>query len=319
MIKQTRKLVSRFYPHDLVVVIFAIFLIVMNLIFHDKIENWMILSIINLIVIFFVLLIIYYDSKYQFKVIHVIRNWYIVFIVLLTFKMLYYMVFPIHGRDYDELLIKIDRLIFGVDPTVWLSQFASPVLTEIVQIAYSSFYFLFLIAGYELFKKKEYEKFQYAAFIVVYGFYLSYIGYFFLPAIGPRFTLHNFYAINEELPGLLFTNILRDFVNFGESTSLNYPNAAEVVQRDVFPSGHTQLTLVLMYLSCIYKMKTRYFLWVTGILLIFGTVYLRYHYVIDLLAGGVFMIITIWSAKIIYKWWNKKRINLSSQLELFSP
>lgn len=308
-----KKLISRFYAHDLVVVLFALFLIIVNLIFFEKIEHWVTLSFINLILVLFVILIIYLDDRYKLKALHIIRNWYIVFVVLLTFKMLYYMIVPIHGRDYDDLLIKIDRLIFGVDPTVWLSQFASPILTEIVQIAYSSFYFLFIIAGYELFKKGDYEKFQFAAFVVVYGFYLSYIGYFFLPAIGPRFTLHNFYTINDELPGLLFTSFLRDFVNFGESISLNHLNAAEVVQRDVFPSGHTQLTLVLMYLSCIYKMKTRYFLWITGILLIFGTVYLRYHYVIDLIAGGVFMVVTIYTANHIYRWWNKITVDRTTK------
>lgn len=310
--KKIKYLLSNLLPHDLVVVLFALFLILMNIIFSEKIGHWLMLIFINLFLIFFVLVVTYIDNKYKIKTIHIIRNWYIVLVVLLTFKMLYYMITPIHGKDYDEILINLDRMIFGVDPTVWMSKFASPLLTEIVQIAYSSFYFLFIVAGYELFKNKDYEKFQYAAFVVVYGFYLSYIGYFLLPAIGPRFTLHNFYAINEELPGLIFTNFLRDFVNFGESITSTHPDAAKIVQRDVFPSGHTQLTLVLMYLSSVYKMKTRYFLWIIGILLIFGTVYLRYHYVIDLIAGGIFMVITIWSAKYIYPWWNRTRSRIVS-------
>ncbi len=300
-------LLSNLLAHDLVVVLFAIILILINIVFCNRIENWLILSLINVLLIIFVLVITYLDTKYRTKIIHFIRNWYIVLVVLLTFKMLYFMIAPIHGKDYDEILIKIDRMIFGVDPTIWLHQFAFPLLTEIVQIAYSSFYFLFIIAGYELFKNKDFEKFQYAAFVVVYGFYLSYIGYFSLPAVGPRFTLHDFYTINDELPGFLVTNFLRDFVNFGESISIHNPDAVKIVQRDVFPSGHTQLTLVLMYLSSVYKMKTRYFLWIIGLLLIFGTVYLRYHYVIDLIAGGFFMIFTVWTAKYIYAWWNRVR------------
>lgn len=299
--------VANLLPHDLIVILFAIFLIILNLIFYKRIEHWLILIIANFVLITIVLVLSYADYKSKNKIVHLIKNWYIVFVVLITFKMLYYMVYPIHGRDYDEILIEIDRMIFGVDPTVYLVRFANPILTEIIQIAYSSFYFLFLIAGYELFKNKDYEKFQYAAFLVVYGFYLSYIGYFILPAIGPRFTLHDFYAINRELPGIFLTNFLRDFVNFGESISSFHPQAAELVQRDVFPSGHTQLTLVLMYISAKYKMKTRWFLWITGTLLIVGTVYLRYHYVIDLIVGALFMWLTVWSAKYIYSYWNRVR------------
>ncbi len=306
-----KKYFSALQPVDLVVVVFALLLIALDIIFHSRIEHYFELISINVFVIIFVLVVVNLDARYENKLLKSIRSWYIAPIILLTFKQLYFMIAPIHGKDYDTLLIEIDRWLFGVDPTVWLWQFSHPLLTEIIQIAYSSFYFLFIIAGYELYKKGEFEKFYYAAFLIVYGFYLSYIGYFFLPAVGPRFTLHDFNAINTELPGLFLTNFLRDFVNYGESIVKGHPNPIEIVQRDVFPSGHTQLTLVLMYISAQYKMRTKIFLWVVGVLLIFGTVYLRYHYVIDLIAGGVFMLLTIWTAKFVYNGWNSLRLRWS--------
>jgi hypothetical protein len=33
--------------------------------------------------------------------------------------------------------------VFGVDPTEWLLQFSHPFITEVLQIAYTLFYFLF--------------------------------------------------------------------------------------------------------------------------------------------------------------------------------
>lgn len=303
-----KKYFSPLQPVDFVVIVFAAFLIALDIIFHSSIEHHLALISVNVIVIIFVLEVANLDARYENKLLKSIRSWYIAPMILLTFKQLYFMVAPIHGKDYDTLLIEIDRWLFGVDPTIWLWQFSFPLLTEIIQIAYSSFYFLFIIAGYELYKKGDFEKFYYAAFLIVYGFYLSYIGYFFLPAVGPRFTLHDFSATNTELPGLFITNFLRDFVNYGESIVKGHPNPIEIVQRDVFPSGHTQLTLVLMYISVHYKMKSKLFLWVIGILLIFGTVYLRYHYVIDLIAGGLFMILTVWSAKFAYNGWNNLRM-----------
>ena len=43
-----------------------------------------------------------------------------------------------------------------------------------------------------------------------------------------------------------------------------------------------------------------------GSLLIFSTVYLWYHYVIDLIGGLAFMIFAVWSAKYIFNWWRRK-------------
>ena len=308
-----KKILIPLQETDVIVIVFSVLLIIVDLIFNNRIHYCVNLIAINVMVIFFVISISRLSQKYSNIILNGIHNWYIVPIVPLTFKQLYFMIAPIHGRDFDFLLIEIDRWLFGVDPTVWLSKISFPLLTEVVQIAYSSFYFLFIIVGYELYKKKDREKFHYAAFLIVYGFYLSYIGYFFLPAVGPRFTLHNFFTIDMELPGVFITNYLREFVNFGESIAKGIPNPAAIVQRDVFPSGHTQLTLILMFITKKYKMKVTAFIWITGILLIFGTVYLRYHYVVDLLAGAVFMVLTVWSAKYIYAWWNNLKKNMSSE------
>ena len=35
-------------------------------------------------------------------------------------------------------------------------------------------------------------------FTCVFGFYLSYLGYFALPAVGPRYTLHDFNSLDAE-------------------------------------------------------------------------------------------------------------------------
>jgi membrane-associated phospholipid phosphatase len=216
------------------------------------------------------------------------------------------MIQPIRIIDYDNVLIQIDRFIFGTDPTRALFTIANPVLTELLQIVYGTFFFLPVILAIDLMLNDRYEDVKFATFTVVWGFVLSYIGYFLVPAIGPRFTLHDFAATNTELPGLFLTNYLREIVNAGESIAKGIPNPAEVVQRDVFPSGHTQMTLIVMYLSIKMKTKSRYFFAVNGTLLIFSTVYLRYHYAVDVLGGVLFMIITIWSGKYLYNWWIKK-------------
>ena len=232
--------------------------------------------------------------------------WYIAPLVLITFKEIYFMVKPIRVYDFDNLFIAIDRWIFGADPTHVLYQFSTPWLTELLQIIYGTFYLLPIILGLFLLRKKRFIALDFAVFTIFYGFCLSYLGYFTLPGIGPRFTLHEFSTINTELPGIFLTNFLRELVNAGESIPAGTINPAEVVQRDVFPSGHTMITLIVIFLSVRLKSRSRFFFVPVGSLLIFSTVYLWYHYVIDLIGGLVFMIFAVWSAKHIFNWWRKK-------------
>jgi membrane-associated phospholipid phosphatase len=190
-----------------------------------------------------------------------------------------------------------------MDISVFLFPFANPVLTEILQIAYGAFYFLPLVLGVEILRKRMFRAFNFCAFCVIFGFFLAYLGYFMFPAIGPRFTLHDFYAINTELPGLFLTNGIREFVNLGASASSAHPRAAELIQRDVFPSAHTQVTLITLYLSLKLKAGTRFFLIPAGALLIFSTVYLRYHYLVDVAGGFIFFIISVSLGKRLYNAW----------------
>jgi len=291
---------------DLVVVVFFILLTLINIIYRERVEQWFTFILLNSGIILFAFLIAYLENRSNARIWRIIHYWYIAPLILVTFKELYFMIKPIRVQDYDYLFIQIDRWMFGTDPTHFLYQFSHPVITEILQIVYGSFYLLPILLGLFLLRNKRYLATDFAVFSVIYGFYLSYIGYFALPGIGPRFTLHNFETINEDLPGLFLTNALRELVNTGESIPAGTPNPAEVVQRDVFPSGHTMITLIVMFLSVRLKSRSKYFFVTIGSLLIFATVYLWYHYVIDLIGGLVFMIFSLWSGKYIFNWWRRK-------------
>lgn len=297
--------ITNFNPADLVVVIFCILLSILNLIFFNKIETWYLNVLMNCLIILFVFFISIKSNKSNNIFFNHLHYWYFVPLIFLFFKEIYLIVDPIRGIIIDDHLILIDRFIFRTDPTVELYKIANPILTELLQIVYGTFFFLPVILGIDFLLREKTKEFQYSTFIIVYGFTLSYIGYILFPAIGPRFTLHNFEMNNIEMPGLFFTNILREIVNSGESIPTGTLNPAEIVQRDAFPSGHTQMTLLVMYLSVKFNSRFKIFFLVNGTLLIFATVYLRYHYVADLFGGFIFMILTLFSGKLIYNWWYK--------------
>lgn len=272
-------------------------------------EYWYLFLGINILIIIgiFITVNLYENRNSQKPVTKLIRYWYPLFMVLFTFKEIYFIMVTLEPFLHDELLIKIDYLIFGCNPTDALYTIATPALTEFLQIIYSIFYLMPVIFGIELYLKSRFKEYRMYMFAVMLGFFLSFIGYLLVPAVGPRFTLHNFLNINFELPGVFLTNLLRDIINYGESIHINTANPAAIAQRDAFPSGHTIIILVITYLSYRYKTRSFYFYLPYSFLMIFSTVYLRYHYVIDLIAGFVIAMITILITKVVYKKDNEER------------
>ncbi len=290
---------------EFITFVFLLFLTLLNLIFYTRVEVWITLVSLNIAIIAGILVLSHAAMTSRSRWLRLLHNWYPIGMLLFVFKETYYMVHPIHPVDYDSYLIASDLFIFGVHPTHWLTPYTHPLLTELLQLSYNSYYVLLLLPVIELYQRANRTQFFTAGFLLIYGFYLSYIGYFLFPGIGPRFTLHEFGLLNIELPGVWLTESLRHFVNVGESIPDGVVNAAAFAQRDIFPSGHTQVTLVALYIAFADRIRTRWIMLVLGSLLIVATVYLRYHYAVDVAAGVVFFVFTIWSGRKIDAWWNR--------------
>ncbi len=235
------------------------------------------------------------SSKYKGgKVFTLVRRLYVIPIVFFIYSNIHLYIPLVNPHDYDTTLIAWDLAIFGVNPTEWIGKLANPLLTEYLQFAYMMFYVLPFILGVEFTLRESDDRFFEFARIVIFGFFFSYILYFFMPAIGPRFTIHDFSMINTELPGLFLTDFFRDLVNAGGGVMPDTVNPAEIVNRDCMPSGHTMMTLITILIAFKFKSKYKWIVAVIGFSLIFSTVYLRYHYVVDVVAGIAFALLTMW-------------------------
>ena len=76
---------------------------------------------------------------------------------------------------------------------------------------------------------------------------------------------------------------------------------AEGITRDCFPSGHTELTLLVLYYARKFHRKTFWWLLPLGTGVIISTVYLRYHYVVDVVAGALLTVAIVMMAKPLYR------------------
>ncbi|HAK59082.1 MAG TPA: hypothetical protein DCO77_01695, partial [Nitrospiraceae bacterium] len=182
---------------------------------------------------------------------------------------------------FDDLLIRVDHALFGVHPTVWLERFIHPLLTRIMQLAYISYYPIPVALGAVLIVKRKYDFFDEAIFGLILCFYLSYLGYLLVPAVGPRFTLADLQTVTLQAGPL--TVAIQETLN-----------SLEHNKTDAFPSGHTAIALLSLYYGWKFREKTYTAILVPTVLaLVLSTVYLRYHYVIDVIAGVLLTALTI--------------------------
>lgn len=120
---------------------------------------------------------------------------------------------------------------------------------------------------------------------IAFCYFISYVAYFIMPAIGPRFTLHEFNSINTELPGVFLTPWIRELIDVGGGIARGITDPQVVVNRDCMPSGHTMMTMVNIYFGLRNRSRFRYVFLLIGGSLIISTVYLRYHYAVDVIVG----------------------------------
>jgi membrane-associated phospholipid phosphatase len=158
-----------------------------------------------------------------------------------------------------------------------------------LQFAYISYYPMAITLGAVLFLKKNKTAFGEAIFGVILCFYLSYLGYLLFPAIGPRFTLAH--VQTRDLAAGPVVVAIQDTLNALENT-----------KTDAFPSGHTAIALMTLYYAMKFRERVLTAVLIPAVTgLIVSTVYLRYHYVIDVMAGAALTALTIRLAPPVYE------------------
>ncbi|MCK9419527.1 MAG: phosphatase PAP2 family protein [Nitrospirae bacterium] len=223
------------------------------------------------------------------KILSSIRVFAPIAIIAIIFNSLGDLITGIGNRHYDDILIQADYALFGVHPTVWMERFNDPLLTGLLQAAYMSYYGMPIALALALYFRENNDAFNSAVFAILLCFYLSYIGYLLVPAVGPRYTLGH--VQTAELRAGPVTLWIRQALD-----------GLEHNKTDAFPSGHTAVALVTLVYAWKYREKVLSWILVPAVsALIFSTVYLRYHYVVDVIAGVLLAALTILIAPKTYR------------------
>jgi membrane-associated phospholipid phosphatase len=289
------RMLSRAKPADSLTLLFLLCLTTVSLYFHHRVPHVKTLVAVYAILFFIqALLIRFAPSLSRNRATDIVRS--VIFpvaCVFVIFDSLELLVHHINPRDIDPWLIRIDYALFGNYPTVMLESLHAPLLTDILQLSYSSYYLLPISLGLVLKLRGREKEFDKTVFLLLLCFYLSYVGYLLFPALGPRYTMEHLQ--NFKLKGLLVAEPIQDILN-----------GLEGIKRDAFPSGHTAVVLVVSGLA--YRFERGFFSLTLPviILLIFSTVYCRYHYVVDVIGGALLAAITFLIGENCYGYWETR-------------
>ncbi|PWU04448.1 MAG: hypothetical protein C5B51_16735 [Terriglobia bacterium] len=223
----------------------------------------------------------------------VFRHWYPLIYVAFCYKEMALLIPAVRRTDADQWLAQVDRAIWGADPTVWLERVLTPLATEYLQIVYTLFVPVVLLIALLLWLQRRYAEFQYYAFLIAMGFLVSYIGYLIVPARGPRFLLKHLQHM--PLQGLWLFNTLQQGLDQLESAHY-----------DCFPSGHTELTILAWWSARRLSNRLFWLYFAYTLSIIFATVYLRYHYTIDVLAGAAVAAVLLVVTPLVYRYLAEK-------------
>jgi membrane-associated phospholipid phosphatase len=176
------------------------------------------------------------------------------------------------GVEMDGALAHLDVRLFGSDPTRWLEPLLNPWTTAAHEICYSSYFFLPVLLAVIVLRQRRYGDFLSYAATIVGCFFTTYVGYYLVPAYGPR----AYVPYEAPLPFGPVARALYDAID-----TLDY------IKLNAFPSGHTAVSLVC--LAILWREDRRLGRLCAPLVsgLILATLAHRYHYLIDVVAGAL--------------------------------
>lgn len=222
--------------------------------------------------------------------------------VFTSYFQLQHLLPAVSGRSIDAEIYALDLRIFGFEPAVRWDAYVTPVTTEWFAFFYFSYFallclhilpFLLVVRDTELT-----ARFSLGIFTV---FCTAHLLYMAVPGFGPyRYLAQTF---QHELTGGLFWRLVQEAVTGAGA------------QKDIFPSLHTGVPTFFLFFSLQQRKRAPFkYTWpVVGFFasqIIIATMFLRWHYLIDICAGITLAAFATWFAGRVQIWERARRERL---------
>jgi membrane-associated phospholipid phosphatase len=189
----------------------------------------------------------------------------------------------LHTEDRDAALLAIDRRLFGETPAVWMDRLVSRPATDVMAAAYFLHLVLPPVVAFVWYRRDRHWFRSFLLAVLLAGVMGS-IGYMAVPAVGPLVAYPDLFS--NTLDGTLYSPV---------TTLLDAARAP----RDVFPSLHVGLSTIVLWYGA--KLGRGWLLVLLPLVVAnwISTIYLRYHYMIDVIAGWGVAVLAIMLARVL--------------------
>jgi membrane-associated phospholipid phosphatase len=199
------------------------------------------------------------------------RHWYPLALYIFFFEALQGLVHAIFPGWFDGWLISFDYNFAAVHPAAWLARFATPALNDFMQFSYMTYFLYLVILPAILYAQGKRAAFWTLMVATAIAHYSVYVIAVLFPVESPYFALASLHL--APLEGGAFTTVIQFIERFGR------------VHGAAFPSAHVAGSMVALLAARRYK-SWLFWIYVPFFLsMCVATVYGRYHYIADVLAG----------------------------------
>ena len=229
----------------------------------------------------------------------ILRDWFPFFVILLMYYSLWGdATHLLVTRDRDAALIAWDQRLFGFQASVAMQRFVSPLLTAWMEFAYTFHILNIPIVACFLYLRRRRERFREMMAGILVITFLGLLGYLLVPAVGPLYTLRDQFTVPLSVP-LEMVNRQIEFMDFAR------------IKRDVFPSLHAGISFVV-WLYAWRNSRRLFAILAPFVLSLFvSTVYLRYHYLVDVVAGLLLAPLSFLLANWLFQRWGVIHLSLT--------
>lgn len=196
----------------------------------------------------------------------------------------------VSGGGYDAIFASIELSVFSqAHPTLLAQTIASPLATSWFSLMYAVHALWFFLTPFVLSRQRRDLEQSNVTLALLLSMYAGYVGYVAVPILGPLWGMIDQYS--APLDDTLVTTVVRDLgVAYG-----------------TFPSLHAGVSFVVVVFAWRYNRRLFWPLLFFALNVWLSTIYLRYHYVLDLIAGWLLAAAAIWLSPRVNAWMWRRR------------
>ncbi len=299
----SQRFFRRWYPFDWLIVGYSLLMVVVILLLGRPLGKYLDEVAFYLVAALFSVAIVSLIDEDTSRLAAGVRLLYPVFLFTFFYRATGGLMFLLFDRFFDAQLTAFELSIFGVNPTLYIDRhWLNPIVTEILSFCYFCYYFMIPVFVIMLFVKKHYETVKSFLTATCLTFFLSYLLFFLYPIEGPRWHFAGQYL--NSVTGPVFRPLVEMVIAKG------------AVRGGCMPSSHFGVALVILMYTFRYYRRVGWWLAPLVFGLAAGTVWGRFHYVSDVVVGGVLGLLSVLLTWRFYPRWRRRVAASPSQKEL---